>query len=209
MISHRAGPTVGLALVALLVAACGGSVADEPGVDGNAAENAAVSVGGPPIAEWDGGGISGDPGADPAIGTTAPSLSGTDFDDSPVSIAADGRPKAVYFLAHWCSHCRDEVEVITELVADGRQPADIDVYAVAIAVRDDQPNYPPSEWLAEFPGSVMRDSVNDDAAMATGVSGIPYALYLDGQNTIVARSVGSLSAEQIESLWIALADSRS
>lgn len=151
----------------------------------------------------------GDPDADPAIGVTAPTLSGTDFDDSPVSIAADGRPKAVYFLAHWCSHCQTEVEVITDLVAEGRQPANIDVYAVAIAVRDDQPNYPPSEWLEEFPGSVMRDSVADDAAMAVGVSGIPYALYLDGQNTIMARSVGSLSAEQIERLWIALADTRS
>lgn len=142
---------------------------------------------------------------DPAIGTKAPAITGTNFNGDEVTIAADGRPKAVYYLAHWCSHCQAEVELIMQLAADGMQPAGMDIYAVAIAVSDERPNYPPSVWLENFPGTVMRDSDSNTAAEAAGVSGIPYTLYLDGENRITARSIGSLTTDQIVERWNALA----
>ncbi|MBT8241271.1 MAG: hypothetical protein KJN63_08600, partial [Acidimicrobiia bacterium] len=56
-----------------------------------------------------------------------------------------------------------------------------------------------------FPGTVMRDSASNTAAEAAGVSGIPYTLYLDGENRITARSIGSLTTDQIVERWNALA----
>jgi len=44
-------------------------------------------------------------GGDPAVGLPAPTLEGQDFEGRPMSIEADGRPKAIIFLPHWCPHC--------------------------------------------------------------------------------------------------------
>ncbi|NNF54589.1 MAG: redoxin domain-containing protein [Acidimicrobiales bacterium] len=176
---------------------------DSDSTDG--AEVGDVSVTGGAVATGGSGGVFTDASLDPAIGTKAPAITGTNFDGDAVTIAADGRPKAVYYLAHWCSHCQAEVELIMQLAADGMQPAGMDIYAVAIAVSDERPNYPPSAWLESFPGTVMRDSASNTAAEAAGVSGIPYTLYLDGENRITARSIGSLTTDQIVERWNALA----
>ncbi len=39
--------------------------------------------------------------ADPAVGMAMPEVRGQDFDGTPVTIANDGRPKAIILLAHW------------------------------------------------------------------------------------------------------------
>lgn len=164
-----------------------------------------MTVTGDQVPPPDGGGVLNDPLVDAAIGVVAPTLQGTNFNGGDVTIGPDGRPKAVYFLAHWCPHCQTEVELIEALAANGKQPAGMDLYAVAIAVNDEQPNYPPSDWLSTFPGTVMRDSDTNTAAGAVGVGGIPYALYLDGDNKIMARSVGSLTEAEVLELWGAIA----
>jgi len=40
-------------------------------------------------------------GADSSIGMPMPELTGQSFDGTPVSITNDGRPKVIFFLAHW------------------------------------------------------------------------------------------------------------
>ncbi|MBT8241531.1 MAG: hypothetical protein KJN63_09920, partial [Acidimicrobiia bacterium] len=96
------------------------------------------------------------------------------------------------------------VKLINELAAAGMQPAEVDLYAVAIATREDADNYPPSAWLSGFPGTVMRDSSENEGGIASGVSGIPYALYLDGDNRVMSRSVGSLAEDQVLAQWASL-----
>ncbi len=212
--------TLFLILAALtLTAACGSSssasesaeetTTTEPGETttttavqtSDGAETAPVTVSGAALPQLEGGGVFSDEADDPAIGSVAPTLTGTNFNGSEVSIGPDGRAKVVYFLAHWCPHCQDEVNLINELVADGVQPSEIDLYAVTIAVDETRPNYPPSEWLENFPGTVMRDSAENEAGLASGISGIPYTLYLDGENNLIARSVGSLEKDQVLNLW--------
>ena len=85
----------------------------------------------PPMAE---GTSVTDSATDPAAGAAAPALRGTGFDDGAVTITADGRPKMVLFLAHWCPHCRDEVPVVQGLIDEGRLPEGVDLYAVSTAV---------------------------------------------------------------------------
>jgi len=45
--------------------------------------------------------LSPEEGTDPAVGMPLPELIGQSFDGTPVSITNDGRPKVIFFLAHW------------------------------------------------------------------------------------------------------------
>lgn len=140
---------------------------------------------------------------DPAVGQVAPSLSGTDFDGAALTIAADGVPKVVYFLAHWCPHCQAEVPVVQDLLDGGEAPAELQIYAVSTAVAGGRGNYPPQDWLeAEgFTPPTLRDDASSSALVAFGAGAFPYAVYLDGDNRVVSRSKGSVSAGEMLDLW--------
>jgi thiol-disulfide isomerase/thioredoxin len=141
--------------------------------------------------------------SDSAIGTVAPTLTGTNFDDEEITIGPDGRPKAIYFLAHWCPHCQAEVPVVQGLIDAGRVPEGMDIYAVSTSVDRGQGNYPASTWLDEegFTPTVIRDDEASSALQAFGGSSFPYVVYLDGENRVVTRSSGSLGGDAIGQLW--------
>ncbi len=143
------------------------------------------------------------PETDPAAGMKAPGLSGTDFQGEEVSIPDDGRPKVIYFLAHWCPHCQQEVPMVVSLGANGSKPDGLDVYGVSTAVNAARANYPPESWLVgenwEFP--IVRDSENSDALVAFGGGGLPFAVYLDGDNKVLFRTAGALDAATTIEFW--------
>jgi thiol-disulfide isomerase/thioredoxin len=165
---------------------------------------APVSIDGdvlPPMAD---SGLSADPSSDPTIGTQLPTVTGTNFAGTEVVIDDDGRAKAVYFLAHWCPHCQAELPRIVELVDDGKQPDNLDIYAISTSVDASRGGaYPPQTWFDRegFEGFVIRDSDSNSAFSHFGGGGFPYAVYVDADNNIVARSSGELPPETIETVW--------
>ena len=68
-----------------------------------------------------------DSGDDPAVGLTAPVLTGESFDGSAVTTASEGGPVMVVVLAHWCPHCNDEIPRLIGLEEDGRFPDDLKI----------------------------------------------------------------------------------
>ncbi len=141
---------------------------------------------------------------DEAVGLTAPRLVGTDFDDNEVVIEADGRPKAVYFVAHWCPHCQVEVPTVQGLIDAGLQPEGMDIYGVSTSVNAGSTNYPPNRWLESDEGwnvTTMRDNEDSEALINYGAGGFPYVVYLDGDNTVLARSAGELDEATIQQAW--------
>ncbi|MEM7326497.1 MAG: TlpA disulfide reductase family protein [Actinomycetota bacterium] len=207
---------VGLAVVAIVAGSRGddGDVAAGSGDAGSGGdvvldgqETADIAVAGdalPPLPE---GVRIADATNDPAYGLAAPTLSGTGFDGGEVVIEDDGRPKAIYFLAHWCPHCQAEVPTIQELIDEGKLPADLDVYAVSTAVDRGRGNYPPSSWLQDegFTPTVIRDDDAVSALAAYGASSFPFAVYVNQDNQVVARTAGSMEKGQLEQLWQATA----
>lgn len=181
-----------LALVA--VVATGGD--DGGGEVAGLEQTRPVSVEGDPLARYRAG------GADPAVGTAAPEVQGATFDGTPVAITADGRPKVLVFLAHWCPHCQREVPVLAGWLAGNGPPGDVDIYGVATSTSSERPNYPPSEWLREegFTVPTLADDGQGSAAVAFGLSSFPYYVVLDGDHQVLARGSGELSIEQWESL---------
>jgi len=143
------------------------------------------------------------PDSEPSFGQVAPTINGTDFDGNPVVIEPDGSPKVIYFLAHWCPHCQREVPVVQNLIDAGRVPADLQIYAVSTAVDRGRGNFPVSTWLEEegFTPTVVRDDESSSALAAFGNGGFPYAVYLDSEHRVLARSSGELGTEAIAQLW--------
>lgn len=142
-----------------------------------------------------------DPASDPAVGSIAPALLGTDFAGNPTAVdPTDGSPKAVAFLAHWCPHCQAEVPRVQEWLDSGGGVPGVDIIAVTTAVQPDQGNYPPSAWLAGegWTSPVIRDNEDSDAFTAYGAGGLPFWVFIDAQGRVVRRSAGELDIALLE-----------
>ena len=131
-------------------------------------------------------------GADPAVGLAVPAVQGTDFTGKPVAISADGRPKVLLFLAHWCPHCQAEVPVIQAWVNGGGLPEGVDLISVATGIDPNAPNYPPDAWLQRegWTSPVLVDPTNT-VAQAYGLPAYPYFVFVGPDGKVVARTIGA------------------
>lgn len=180
----------GFIVIAFVVAlALGGSGDDDPAVAG---ETADVTITGEPLGEFT--------QPDPAIGLTAPAVSGTAFDGSSVELAPGAR---VYgFFAHWCPHCQEELPLLTEWMEAGVLPDGVDFVAVSTAVEPDAGNYPPSAWFEEvgYADTVLLDDDLDSTARAFGLTGFPYWVVTDADGAVVFRVGGQIDETQFAAL---------
>lgn len=160
-------------------------------------ETAAVVVAGDALPRF----VPGQP--DPAVGTAAPALRGTDFDGLAVEVEPGARPTVVIFAAHWCPACQAEVTTLAPWLADGRtEELGVDVVAVSTGVDAARPNYPPSAWFDRegWSGPVLRDNGSSAAAGAYGLSAYPFFTFLDADGVVAGRHAGGLGSETFEAV---------
>lgn len=143
--------------------------------------------------------------ADPAVGQPAPEVEGASFDGTPVSIKADGRPKLLLFIAHWCSHCQNEVPVVQRWLDAKRLPAGVDLISVATANDPTLPNYPPDAWLARerWSSPVIVDG-DRGVGTAYGLTAFPYWVAVGADGKVAGRITGELTPDQLDSLVASL-----
>ena len=196
------GVVVALVLVALLVAwlvnrSSGDSDTAEAPVFG------AVSVEGDALPRLAG---DADPSTDPAVGTAAPVVSGTDFAEQPVTLEAGGEPTVILFLAHACPHCQEEVPAMQEWLDGGGQPDGTQILSVATAQDPEQPNFPPAAWLEEegWTPPVLVDDEETSAATAFGLGGFPFWVFLDSDGNVEGRLSGVLDPAQVGEILASL-----
>lgn len=196
-----------LAILGILVLGLAGVafvVTQREGTNFDGDQTADVELEGEPLVQMPTSGVTIDPASDPVIGSPLPVISGTGFNDEPITIEDDGRAKVVYFLAHWCPHCQAEVPRVVELIEDGKQPEDLDIYGISTSVDASRGGaYPPANWFDRegFDVPVIRDNDSSSALTYFGGGGFPYTVYVDADNNIVARSSGELDPATIENLW--------
>jgi thiol-disulfide isomerase/thioredoxin len=185
------GGIVGLALIILLALSIVNEEAPDPGV-----------AFGTPVVEGDPLPVYASGTEDAAIGTTAPSAQGADWNDTPVTIEPDGTPKIVVFLAHWCPHCQAEVPVIQQWIDDGNLPDDVEMISISTLANEVRDNFPPNEWLEQegWTPPVMLDDEVGSLALAYGLGSTPQFMVLDGENTNLIRVSGELTTEQLNLL---------
>ncbi len=149
-----------------------------------------VTVEGTPLVTFPSGDIP-----ECAVGSQAPAVTGASFDGAPVSITpADGTPRLVLFVAHWCPHCQAEVPLLAGWIANGENPDGVDIVTVSTAVDPSRDNYPPSAWLQEvnWPTPVLADDAVGSVARAYGLGSFPYYVVLDGDGVVMDRFVGEV-----------------
>ncbi len=140
--------------------------------------------------------------ADPAAGLVAPEITGVDFDDNTVGISHDGTPKAIVFLAHWCSHCQAEVpRVQSWLDSTGGVPG-VEVMSVTTSASSGQPNWPPSSWIDRegWTPTNIRDDSDSTVLRAYGGSSFPYWVFLNGDGTVAFRTAGQTDVATLQSV---------
>lgn len=139
---------------------------------------------------------------DPAIGLTAPTVVGGDWEGNEVTIGPDGRPKIIVFLAHWCPHCQAEVPVIQNWLADGGLPEGVDLYAATVSTNARLSNFPPQAWLERENWEVptVMDNASNAIALGFGMRGTPYYVVLDGDNVSLRRASGEIGVAGLNAL---------
>lgn len=145
-----------------------------------------------------------DGGADPAVGTAAPVVTGQSFDGTDISIGgASDASTMLVFLAHWCPHCNDEIPELLELRDSGDLPSDLNVVGISTAVAPDRDNFPPSQWIDDkgWQWPVLADTETAEAFQTFGGNGFPFTVLLDSDGNVMARKSGSSSAAEIAS-WL-------
>jgi thiol-disulfide isomerase/thioredoxin len=142
---------------------------------------------------------------DAAVGRPIPEVDGRSFDGTPVRIAADGRPKLIVFLAHWCPHCQREVPVVQAWLDANGMPAGVELISVATAIDPNRPNYPPDAWLArehwEVPVIVDADN---QIATRYGLTAFPFWVAVAADGTVAQRLTGELTPDQLDALVASL-----
>lgn len=170
--------------------------------DGSAGEEApafaAVEVAGDSVPDFD-------PEArqDRATGESAPVLSGTDLENEPITIGGKtGTPSIVMFLAHWCPHCQAEVPRIVEHLESKGTPDGVRLVGVVTATSEQQPNFPPGEWLAseQWRLPTLVDDEVSSAGTAWGVTQFPYFVVVDADGTVLERAAGELTMSEFDEL---------
>ena len=140
-----------------------------------------------------------------ATGQVAPDVAGNDYAGAAVSITNDGKAKGIVFVAHWCPHCQAEVPGLVEQMAGGTTIAGTEVVGVATGTDENAPNYPPSAWLETegWSAPVLADDVGGHISEAFGLSGFPYFVAVGADGTVVARSSGELTSDEVTALALA------
>ena len=101
-----------------------------------------------------------------------------------ITLHAEGKKTIVYFFAPWCQICNMSIDNLQNIYQKNPQ---INVVAVALDfVDDDEVLAFTSKHQLTFPVAFGNERVKADFK----VQGYPSYYVLDGQNTVVARSLG-------------------
>lgn len=148
-----------------------------------------------------------DPATDAAVGQQIPTITGTDLQGEPMTIAPGDGPMAVVFLAHWCSHCQAEVPVLVDYLESTGMPEGVELVAVSTSIDAARPNYPPSTWLEREGWTVptMIDDASSTGLAAFGMNSFPAFVFVDADGEVVARTTGEIPAEEFDQMVNAIA----
>jgi thiol-disulfide isomerase/thioredoxin len=142
--------------------------------------------------------------ADPAVGQTAPVVTGETLDGGDLTIGPSDTAKIVVMLAHWCPHCQREVPLIQDWVEAGSLPEGVEIYGATVLtnrVRDGD-TWPPQEWLAEegWTTPTIMDDQEGSIVQAYGMTGTPTYVVLGPDNENLGRLSGEIGVDGLNAL---------
>ena len=144
---------------------------------------------------------------DPAVGMTIPSLTSIGLDGQPMTIAPDGRAKAIVILAHWCPHCQAEVPLLVDYLNDTGMPDGVRLVGISTSITPTAANYPPSAWLERegWTAPTLNDDANSTALHALGIGNFPGFVFVDADGLVVGRMTGEIPMDSFDEIVSSLA----
>jgi thiol-disulfide isomerase/thioredoxin len=146
-------------------------------------------------------------GGPPHVGGMAPefSLSGLNVAGSvgtPESGGGDGKPVVVLFMGDWCTICHTEVPLLAAKIKELRAEGGALGHLAVIGVDSEDTV---SDALSLIKGSGVTFPVGDDSTAHVmndvyEFEGDPYAVFIEGNGTIMAIHPGSLTPDQFVNL---------
>ncbi|HZD22428.1 MAG TPA: TlpA disulfide reductase family protein [Acidimicrobiia bacterium] len=148
--------------------------------------------------------------ADPAIGLTAPTVTGQTLDGSELTIGPSDTAKIIVMVAHWCPHCQREVPLIQQWVDSGGLPDGVELYGVTVLTNRlrDGSTWPPKDWL-EGEGWTIPTIMDDESGSvvsAYGLTSTPTYVVLGPDNENLGRVAGEIGTAGLTSLAQTAAD---
>lgn len=187
------GGVIGLGLIVWLAFA----IAAEPSADDSVAFGE-VTVEGDNLPFFDSS------AADPAVGLTAPTVIGEDWNGNGIEIGPSESAKIIVMLAHWCPHCQAEVPVIQDWVDSGGLPEGVELYGTTVLTNrlQDGSTWPPSEWLEEegWTSATIMDDEAGSIVTAYGLTSTPTYVVLGPDNENLGRFAGEIGTTGLDAL---------
>jgi thiol-disulfide isomerase/thioredoxin len=137
--------------------------------------------------------------ADLPVPEEVPALKLADLAGKPRALrSSDGRPRLFNFWATWCAPCRKEIPLLNTL--ENRYRADrLEVVGIAIDFQDSV-----AAFLKKVPMSydtLIGEEDGLEAARSFGMGmALPFSVFADGQNHVVAVKLGELHADEIDAI---------
>ena len=135
----------------------------------------------------------------PAIPATVPDLSLPDLAGKPFALRSfDGHPRLFNFWATWCEPCRREIPLLNSLQGTHSEEG-LHIVGVAVDFRDAVRTYLKTNPLRYT--SLVGEEDGLEAAQKFGMDLLlPFSVFADGQNRIVAVKVGELHRDEAEAI---------
>jgi len=135
----------------------------------------------------------------PAVPELVPALSLPDLAGVARPLrGSDGRPRLYNFWATWCEPCRREIPLLDTL--ESRYRADhLQVVGIAVDFRDSVKDYLKHQKISY--GLLVGEEDGVEAARAFGMEmALPFSVFADGQQHVVAVKLGELHADEIDAI---------
>ncbi|MGH8254238.1 MAG: TlpA family protein disulfide reductase [Steroidobacteraceae bacterium] len=135
----------------------------------------------------------------PTIPATVPDISLPDLAGKPVALrSTDGHPRLFNFWATWCEPCRREIPLLNAL-QDAHAGDGLRIVGIAVDFRNAVQAYLKTSPLHYT--SLVGEEAGLDAAQKFGMDLVlPFSVFADGQNRIVAVKVGELHREEADAI---------
>jgi thiol-disulfide isomerase/thioredoxin len=146
-----------------------------------------------------------DSAPDTAVGMAIPEIAGTDYHGNPLSITANGKPKLIVALAHWCPYCNAEIPILLDWYPTG-VPEGIELISLSVYPNPTRQHFPPKTWLDEAGWTLPLIADDDESTVVAtlGIPAVPFWLLVSADGLVMERGTGQVEASVLDGIVDAL-----
>jgi len=76
----------------------------------------------------------------------------------------------------------------------------VDLYTISTGVDSNRPNYPPSDWLEDWPLPILLDDEDSSTGRQFGLTAFPFLVVIGPDGLVAARVTGAVPVDAFQSV---------